>query len=172
MSSGSNLAKARDGEKEPGAARHTAVAETWPVEARTLLAVAVIAIAIGLLTVCRDTGSSPTKAFAVAPNLVLDPNSAPPQVLEALPTLGPTLVRRWVAARAERPISSLADARRRVRGLGPASIAQIAPYLRFEPRTEPPSDEVKTPVAAGSKRQRIETADIAGNRVDRLIGRR
>jgi competence protein ComEA len=174
MCSGSNLAKVRDGEKEPGAARHHAVAETWPVEARTLLAVLVVAMAIGLLTVCRDAGSSSRKAFAAAPNLVLDPNSAPPQVLEALPTLGPALVRRWVAARAQRPISSLADAGRRVRGLGPASRAQIAPYLRFEPPPVPPSAEVEAPVAAGSKRasESIQTADIAGERVDRLIGRR
>jgi len=172
MSSRPNLTEARNGEKEPGAAWHTAVAEAWPAEARTLLAVLAVAMAIGLRTVCQDAGSSSRKAFAVAPKLVLDPNSAPPQVLEALPTLGPTLVRRWVAARAERPISSLADARRRVRGLGPASLAQIAPYLRFEPRSEPQSDEVESPVAAGSKRESIETADIAGERVDRLIGRR
>jgi competence protein ComEA len=172
MSSGPNLTEARDGEKEPGAARHTAVAETWPVEARTLLTVIVVTMAIGLMTVCRDAGSSSKKVFAVAPNLVLDPNSAPPQVLEALPTLGPTLVGRWVAARAERPISSLADARRRVRGLGPASLAQIAPYLRFEPRPVAPTDEVEPPVAAGSRRKSIETAAIAGEHVDRLLGRR
>jgi len=172
MSSGSNLAATRDGEIETGAARHHAVAETWPVEARTLLAVVVVTMAIGLLTVCQDAGSASRRAFAVTPNLVLDPNSAPPQVLEALPTLGPALVRRWVAARAERPISSLADARRRVRGLGPASLAQIAPYLRFEPRPVAPTDEVESPVAAGSKRESIQTADIAGERVDRLIGRR
>jgi len=172
MSSGPYLTETRDGEKEPGAARHTAVAETWPVEARTLLAVIAVTTAIGLMTACRDAGSSSRKVFAVAPNLVLDPNSAPPQVLEALPTLGPTLVRRWVAARGERPISSLADARKRVRGLGPASLAQIAPYLRFEPRPVAPTDEVGSSVAAGSKRESIDTADIAGERVDRLIGRR
>jgi competence protein ComEA len=172
MSSELNLAEVRDGENEPGEARHYAVAETWPVGARALLAVAAFAMAIGLLTVSWDAGTSSRKSFAVAPNLVLDPNSAPPQVLEALPTLGPTLVRRWVAARAQRPISSLADARRRVRGLGPASLSQIAPYLRFEPRPVAPADGVEGRLAAGTKRKSIETVAIDRERVDRLIGRR
>ncbi len=172
MSSRPNLAEARDGEEEPGAPRHAAVAETWPVEARTLLALVVVTMGLGLTTLGRDAGSSSRKAFAAAPNLVLDPNSAPPQVLEALPTLGPALVGRWVAARGERPFSSLADARKRVRGLGPASLAQIAPYLRFEPGPVARTDELESQVTAASKPESIETADISGERVDRLIGRR
>jgi len=172
MSSRPSLAETRDGEQKPGATRHAAVAETWPLEARTLLAVVAVTMAIGLLTVCRDAGSPSRKAFAAVPNLVLDPNSAPPQVLEALPTLGPTLVGRWVAARAERPFSSLADARRRVRGLGPASIAQLEPHLRFEPGPVARTDPVKNQAAAGTKLKSIETADISGERLDRLIGGR
>ncbi len=172
MSSGPDRTAVRDGETDPGAPRHTAVAETWPVEARTLLAVVVVTMGLGLMALCRDGGSSSTKALAAAPNLVLDPNSAPPQVLEALPTLGPTLVGRWVAARGERPFSSLADARRRVRGLGPASLAQIAPYLRFGPGLVARTDEVESQPAAASEQESIETADISGERVNRLIGRR
>jgi competence protein ComEA len=172
MSSTPNLVATRERENRRGTAQHTPVAETWPFEARALLVVVVFTIGIGLMTLCRDSGSSSKNAFMVAPKLVLDPNSAPPQVLEALPTLGPALVRRWVAARSERPISSLADARRRVRGLGPASLAQIAPYLKFESESAPPSNEGETPVFGGSERGSIETADIAGERVDRLIGRR
>jgi competence protein ComEA len=129
-------------------------------------------MAIGLMTVGRDREASSKKAFVDAPNLVLDPNSAPPQVLEALPALGPTLVRRWVAARAERPIASLADARRRVRGLGPAGLAQIAPYLKFEPRPVPLEHEVKNPVAAGAEHESIETAAVSGEPVNGLFGRR
>ncbi len=172
MSSTPNSAEAWRGDHEPGAPQQHTVAETWPVEARLLLAVAVVTLAIGLLTVCQDCGSSSRNAFAVAPILVLDPNSAPPQVLEALPTLGPTLVRRWVVARAERRFSSLADARRRVRGLGPASLAQIAPYLRFEPRPDPPTDDYAGADAASPSGESIKTADVAGERVDDLIGRR
>lgn len=174
MSSSSNLAELRDCQQEPGAVRHQAVTETWPIEARTLLAVLVVAMAIGLLAVGRDWGTPTPKAFTAAPILVLDANSAPPQVMGALPTLGSTLVRRWADARTERPFSSLNDARRRVRGFGPASVAQIGPYLRFDPRPDPPTDDVESPVAGGSKRawESIQTTDIAGERVDRLIGRR
>ncbi|MGO9920098.1 MAG: ComEA family DNA-binding protein [Isosphaeraceae bacterium] len=172
MSSEPDRAADRDGEKEAGAARVTAVAQTWPIEARTLLALAVAPMAIGLMIVCRDAGSSSRGSFASSPNLVLDANSAPPRVLEAVPTLGPALVGRFVAARAERPFSSLADARSRVRGLGPASLAQIAPYLRFETGRVARTDEVESQPAAGSKRESIETADVSGERVDRLIGRR
>ena len=132
MSSESNGATVRDREDQVGAVPHEVVGVTWPVEVRALLAVVAIAIAIGLMTMCRERRAFSDTTVAVAPNLVVDANSAPPQVLEALPTLGPTLVSRWVAARAQQPITSLADARRRVRGLGPASVAQIAPYLRFE----------------------------------------
>jgi len=172
MSIGSNRAEVRDGTEEPSAARHHARAEIWPAEARALLAVIVVAMAIGLLSMCRRPESSSPKAFAVAPKLVLDANSAPPQVLEALPTLGPTLVRRWVAARAQRPILSLADARKRVRGLGPASLAQIAPYLKFESQAVPPADGVAPAVATASKGESTEMAAIDGERVDRVVGLR
>jgi competence protein ComEA len=133
MSSKVKLVEAPDGEREPVVARQTAAVVARPPEARTLLAFLVVVMAIGLLTVSPKAGSSSRAPIGVARNLVLDANTAPPQVLSALPTLGPTLVGRWAAARAERPISSLDDARRRVRGLGPASLARLAPYLRFKP---------------------------------------
>jgi hypothetical protein len=63
--------------------------------------------------------------------LRLDPNTVPPGVLTALPHVGPSLVNRWVTAREERPFRSLEDARSRVRGLGKATLGQIAPYLVF-----------------------------------------
>ncbi len=156
---------------QPGAARDHAVTETWPIEARRLLAVLVVAMAIGLLTVRPDWSTSPPKAFASAPELVLDANSAPPQVIEALPTLA-ALVRRWVVARAERPFSSLDDARRRVRGLGPASLLQIAPYLRFPLRGISPSDALDSRLASRSKRDLTKTAHVTDRRLDRLAQRR
>src|SRR5262249_31780789 len=63
------------------------------------------------------------------PELRLDANSVPPGVLTALPHIGPALVDRWVKARQERPFRSLDDARTRVRGMGAATFAQIAPFF-------------------------------------------
>ena len=70
------------------------------------------------------------------------PEHAPSQVLGVLPQVGPALVRELVSARNERPLTSLEDARSRVRGLGPAISDQIAPYLRFEPAAGSRADEV------------------------------
>ena len=67
-----------------------------------------------------------------APDLLLDLNTVPARVLETLPHVGQSLVRQVVAARELRPLVSLDDAGSRVRGLGPVTLAQIAPYLRFE----------------------------------------
>jgi hypothetical protein len=65
--------------------------------------------------------------------LKLDPNTAPPQVLGALPQVGSTLVRQLVLARQVQPFTSLEDFLGRVRGVGPATLGHIAPYLRLEP---------------------------------------
>ena len=46
--------------------------------------------------------------------------------------LGPTLARRIAEARADGPFRSVEDVRARVRGIGPATLAQIAPYLRID----------------------------------------
>ena len=107
-----------------------------------VLAGVVILAAMGLAMASRFDQPSSGEAFAVAPELSVDPNTAPARVLTALPHVGPTLVREWVAARNDRPFSSLEDARHRVRGLGPATLAQIAPYLRFEPSTQSDADHI------------------------------
>ena len=60
--------------------------------------VAVAAVVIGFSAEeSRDV--VPRKARA----LRLDPNTVPPEVLTALPHVGPSLVNRWVTAREERP---------------------------------------------------------------------
>jgi hypothetical protein len=101
----------------------------WPVGARCVLAAVALAGALAL-QVASQTAESPSAAAAL-PELRVDPNTVPGQVLEALPHVGPTLVEHWVAAREDRPFASLDDARRRVRGLGPATLAELAPYLTF-----------------------------------------
>jgi competence protein ComEA len=102
---------------------------TWPAGARGLLAGLAVIAALGLNFASRDVRSS-SKLIAIAPKLVLDPNTAKPEALAGLPNFGPVLVNRLVQARTERPFSSLDDVRDRVRGVGPVTLARIAPHLR------------------------------------------
>ena len=69
------------------------------------------------------------------PKLILDPNTAPPELLMALPGLGPGLIRGWVEARDERPFETLEEIERRVRGIGPATLKRIAPSLEIGKNT-------------------------------------
>lgn len=71
------------------------------------------------------------------PHLAVDPNTAPPQVLLALPRLGPARVAAIVEARKHGPLRSLDDLDRNVRGIGPITARGIAPYLRFPPTESP-----------------------------------
>jgi hypothetical protein len=84
---------------------------------------------------CSDDGNSNF------PDLVLDPNIAPKQVLLALPHAGPSLVGHMVEERDKRPFMSVEDARRRVIGLGPSTLAKLAPYLRFQTATGSDPDQ-------------------------------
>jgi hypothetical protein len=93
--------------------------------------VSVAAIALGFVA-----GESSDVAAGKSHELRLDPNTVPPEVLTALPHVGSSLVDRWVKAREERPFRSLQDARARVRGLGVATIGQIAPYFEFSENGE------------------------------------
>jgi DNA uptake protein ComE-like DNA-binding protein len=66
------------------------------------------------------------------PRLQVNANSVPTGVLESLPRIGPALAGRIVEAREQSPFSSLDDLDRRVRGVGPATVAGLRPYLRFD----------------------------------------
>lgn len=68
-----------------------------------------------------------------APVLVVDLNSAPAELFSALPGIGPKLAAQIVEARRERPFTSLDDLDRRIRGIGPTTLARLAPHLRVEP---------------------------------------
>ncbi len=117
----------------------------WPAGTRGLLAAMVIAAALGL-AVASESVPEPGAEIVKAPHLLLDLNTVPARVLETLPHVGQTLVRQVVAAREQRPILSLDDAGSRVRGLGPVTLAQIAPYLRFDPSVQQRFDDADTAV--------------------------
>jgi competence protein ComEA len=85
-------------------------------------------MALGLIVGSRTPAGPP----APAPRLIVDPNTAPPEVLNALPRLGPTLVRRIVEARDEAPFRSIDDLDARVRGIGPTTLEALRPYLQIQ----------------------------------------
>jgi DNA uptake protein ComE-like DNA-binding protein len=103
-----------------------------PEGTRRVLAAAVFAAALAIGIANRSTAPSPGQENLRVPELRLDPNAAPPEVLAALPHVGPKLVREWVKVRSEGKLVSLEDAQSRVMGLGSATLDQIAPYLAFE----------------------------------------
>jgi competence protein ComEA len=96
----------------------------------------VLIAALGLRAAGHFLGSGTRRAYQAVPVLVVDPNTVPPGVLGALPHVGPALVKRLVEQREIRPFDSTADLRRRVRGLGPATLARLAPHLWIKPRPE------------------------------------
>jgi len=108
-----------------------AVAGSWSIETRRILAALGFVLSLGLLVTSWSSRTGSRTASLPPPRLILDPNTAPPEILTALPGLGPGLVRNWIAAREEHPFRSLDDLERRVRGIGPATLARIAPYLEI-----------------------------------------
>jgi competence protein ComEA len=87
------------------------------------------AAALGVASRSLATGNRPPPHDL--PVLVVDPNFAPASVLEALPHIGPSLVKQMTEQRRIRPFRSTEDLRRRVRGLGPLTLARLAPHLRI-----------------------------------------
>jgi competence protein ComEA len=75
----------------------------------------------------------------------IDPNRADRLTLETLPGIGPARADAILAERAERPFDGLRDLER-VRGLGPARVAVLAPFLGFEgPLAAAKESSVKSP---------------------------
>jgi competence protein ComEA len=122
----------------------------WPMSVRVLLIVVTMIGAVGLRMASLRLGCEPGGPFRAVPVLLVDPNSAPPEVLGALPHVGGALVKKIVEQREIRPFQSLGDLRHRVRGLGPATLARLAPHLRIGPSGQPnPSQEDHHPLIAG-----------------------
>ncbi len=107
----------------------------WSGPARGLLIVVALPIALRFAW-AGPLDSPQPEAW---PPLVVDANSAPVPVLEALPGIGPALAGRIDQARTARPFGSLADLDRRVKGIGPAKASVLRPFLRFPDPAERPS---------------------------------
>lgn len=86
------------------------------------------------------------------PALRIDPNTTPAMVLPALPHLGPSRAAAIVAARRRTTLRSPDDLDREVRGLGPATLRALRPYLSFRP--EPAAGSAELPDLARRPRAR------------------
>ena len=100
----------------------------WTAPVRLWLTMVGALAALGLITASGSGHSD--RPIDAAPRLIVDPNTAPPVVLAALPHLGPAMVGRIVAQREKAPFQSLEDLDARVRGIGPATAASLRPFLR------------------------------------------
>jgi Helix-hairpin-helix motif len=124
----------------------------WPAGSRAVLGGLTVAAALWLLLASRSHQVSSEQRGAPLPKLVVDANTAPREVLAALPSAGPALAARLVRARQDRPLLSTDDAARRVRGLQAATLAQLAPYLNL------PADPASSRAGEAIAPDRIATA--------------
>jgi competence protein ComEA len=116
----------------------------WTASVRIWLTVAGVLAAVGL--VAGNATLTRIGPVTVAPRLVVDPNTASPEVLCTLPKMGPATVARIVAAREMSPFRSLEDFDARVRGVGPATMASLRQHLQIEPSvSEPIAASTATP---------------------------
>ncbi len=80
----------------------------------------------------------------------INPNEAPPASLMRLPQIGAARARAIVSHRdragaqgGRTPVFQKADDLRQIKGLGPATVEDLRPWLRFD---DPPSDSNEPPV--------------------------
>lgn len=79
-------------------------------------------------------GSAPATGrtrVAKGPPVPLDPNRAPPDSLQLLPGVGPVMAGRIVAAREQGTVFRKPEDLLAIKGIGPATLARLAPFLRF-----------------------------------------
>jgi len=70
----------------------------------------------------------------------IDPDRADAATLALLPGVGPGLAARIVADRAERGPFEAPEELARVRGIGPATLEAMRPYLSFAPSSAPAAE--------------------------------
>ena len=111
-----------------------------------------IALLLAIVAVLGIARVSPPRAVTIPAQLRaptvdagaprVDPQTASARALDALPGIGPSIARRIVEARARGAVFERPEDLRRVRGIGPRTVARLAPYLYFTGRraaSRPPS---------------------------------
>jgi DNA uptake protein ComE-like DNA-binding protein len=111
-----------------------------------LAAAVIVAAAAQLLGEARPSARRRTTTTA----LRIDPNTAPFEVIQALPLVGPTRARAWVQARSRGPFLSLVDLDDRIQGLGPTTCLAIDPFVRFETSDRPTGSSSRSSPAIAS----------------------
>ena len=101
----------------------------WTDPVRVLL---IVLTGLGTVSLAW-TAWRPASEAPIDVRLVIDPNTAPVEVLLCLPRLGPALVSRIDEQRKLRRFDSIEDLDDRVRGIGPVTIEALRPYLRIKP---------------------------------------
>ena len=135
----------------------------WTAPVRLWLTMLGTIGALGLIA--ARGGGSPDRPADPAPRLIVDPNTAPPVVLAALPHLGPAMVGRIVAQREKAPFRSLEDLDARVRGIGPATAASLRPFLQLERSAAKAVETVPAAMAPCGMHPQATLAADAGGRV-------
>lgn len=102
----------------------------WSPAARGVLTALAVGVGLTVAVLAPSRRAEPARP----PVLVLDVNAAPVEALSALPGVGPALAAEIDARRSEAPFVDLPDLARRARGVGPATLARLAPHLRVGPR--------------------------------------
>ncbi len=96
---------------------------------RTLIAILVIMF----LTPRLWRGVRSVRPEPVPPQILrLDPNNAPRSLLLALPAIGPSRAAGIIEARDIAPFETVDEIDDRVKGIGPATLGAIEPYLRID----------------------------------------
>ena len=85
----------------------------------------------GALSVIKGGFKVMNQPQAEPHSLRVDLESVPPQVLMALPQIGPARMEAILAEGRQGPFQSVEDVDRRVKGIGPAISSGLRPYLRF-----------------------------------------
>jgi DNA uptake protein ComE-like DNA-binding protein len=115
---------------------------------RVISVTAILVMVLSTIVIYRcSTGwhSHQTASSSIS-TLELDPNTASADELACLPELGPAAAKRIVAYRSERqavgiarPFASEKDLDK-VNGIGPRTLEEIRPYLRYRPADSVGSD--------------------------------
>jgi competence protein ComEA len=121
----------------------------WTPKQRVALSVVIAGILV--LLVIRYSQNRTYIANPQAPEGLelldrIDPNTADEATLAALPNIGPAMARRIIEDRQQYrlahpdhpPYRQISDLDR-VKGIGPATLENLKPYLNFPPTTQPAS---------------------------------
>jgi DNA uptake protein ComE-like DNA-binding protein len=96
---------------------------------RSVMAAAAAGLAVLVLAAQPVETAGPLEPV---PDLKINLNTAPPQVLTILPSVGDAMVAKLLQARDEQAFESLGDVDRRVRGVGPRTVELWQPWVRFD----------------------------------------